>query len=186
MYFSPSTVGFYSGLLHGNNIPPDAVEITPAQHAALLAAQATGKRIVADATGRPILVDPSSLLTLDQVKSDQISALSAACRAQILAGFLSDALGTLHAYPAKETDQANLSGSVLASLLPGNAADWTTSFWCQDEAGAWAFVPHTAAQIQQVGRDCKAAILSAMAKNETLAAQVRAATTIAAVKAIVW
>ena len=186
MFYSKTTGGFYTREIHGGNIPGDVVQVTTDEHAALIAAQSSGKRIIADASGKPIAVWPDSLLTLDQTKEAHLSALSAACRSQILDGFLSDALGALHAYPAKETDQSNLSASVLASLMPGNTADWTTPFWCQDEAGEWAFVPHTAAQIQQVGRDAKAATLAAMLKNETLAAQVRAATTIAAVKAIVW
>lgn len=58
MKFSKSTGGFYTASIHGAAIPPDAVEITPAQHAALLAAQAAGKRIVADASGYPIAQDP--------------------------------------------------------------------------------------------------------------------------------
>lgn len=36
----------------------DAVEITPEQHAALMAGQAEGKQITADENGHPILVDP--------------------------------------------------------------------------------------------------------------------------------
>lgn len=58
MYYSKSSAGFFSPDLHGSNIPPDAVEITPAQHTALLAAQAAGKRIVADANGYPVAQDP--------------------------------------------------------------------------------------------------------------------------------
>ena len=58
MFFSADKKGFYDRAVHGLNIPPDAVEITPAQHAALLAAQAAGKRIVADASGYPIAQDP--------------------------------------------------------------------------------------------------------------------------------
>lgn len=42
-------------------IPADAVEITAEEHAALLAGQATGKLIVANAAGRPELQDPPAL-----------------------------------------------------------------------------------------------------------------------------
>ena len=58
MYFSKSTNGFYSREIHGNNIPDDAIEITSKEHAALLAGQAEGKRIVPDEQGRPVLADP--------------------------------------------------------------------------------------------------------------------------------
>lgn len=39
-------------------IPADAVEITREEHAALLAAQAAGKTIIADENGRPAAADP--------------------------------------------------------------------------------------------------------------------------------
>ncbi len=183
MKFSKSTGCFYPDDIEYTAVPSDLIDIPQEDFDAAMA-RSPGDAL--DVVSGRVVVVPKPAPTLADEQSSQLAVLSAACCAQILDGFLSDALGAFHAYPAKETDQSNLSASVLASLMPGNAADWTTPFWCQDEAGAWAFVPHTAAQIQHVGRDAKAAILAAMSKNETLAAQVRAATTIAAVKAIVW
>ena len=58
MFYSKSTGGFYTREIHGDNIPGDAVEITEAEHAALIEAQSQGKRIVADENGYPILQDP--------------------------------------------------------------------------------------------------------------------------------
>ena len=58
MFYSPTTGGFYAREIHGDNIPADAVEITEAEHAALIEGQSLGKLIVADASGRPILQDP--------------------------------------------------------------------------------------------------------------------------------
>lgn len=58
MFYSKSTGGFYTLEIHGDNIPTDAVEITEAEHAALLEGQSQGKLIVADESGRPILQDP--------------------------------------------------------------------------------------------------------------------------------
>lgn len=58
MFYSKSTGGFYTREIHGDAIPADAVEITTAEHAALLAGQGQGKRITADADGRPLLQDP--------------------------------------------------------------------------------------------------------------------------------
>ena len=126
------------------------------------------------------------VVSLDSMKADQIRSINGACQATIYGGFTSSALGAAHSYPANDHDQQNLTASVLASLMPGNAADWTTPFWCADPQGAWAFVAHTAAQIQQVGRDGKTAILTAMAKSQSLVEQVNAATTGDAVQAIVW
>lgn len=186
MLYAKSTGGFYAVEIHGDNIPADAVEITAEEHAALLEDQSRGKVITADANGLPVAVAPASLMTLAEAQSEQIAKLSAACQAQIYAGFQSSSLGAAHTYPAKDKDQANLSGSVVASLLPNLPANWTTPFWCEDGNGTWAFVPHTAAQIQQVGSDAKSAIVAALEKNASLAAQVMAAADVAAVQAIVW
>ena len=58
VFYSPTTGGFYTAEIHGDNIPADAVEITEAEHAALIEGQSQGKVIVADESGRPILQDP--------------------------------------------------------------------------------------------------------------------------------
>jgi hypothetical protein len=123
---------------------------------------------------------------LAAAKAAKVAELTAVCRAAILAGFMSSALGAPYSYPAKDTDQQNLNASVVASLLPGLADDWATPFWCADAQGVWAFRMHTVAQIQQVGKDGKAAIVAAMVKNQALADQVAAATTVADVEAIAW
>jgi len=127
-----------------------------------------------------------SATALADAKAKQSGIVSAACKAQIVGGFLSSALGAAHHYPAKSNDQQNLSASVLSSLLPGLPPDWVTPFWCADSADVWAFRLHTAAEIQQVGTDAKAAILAAMGKNEVLQALVAAASTIEQAQAVVW
>lgn len=124
--------------------------------------------------------------TLAEAQALKVAELSVACQADIYAGFRSSALGADYLYPAKDTDQQNLASSVLASILPGQPANWTTPFWCADATGAWAFREHTAAQIQQVGKDGKARIIACMTQNVTLSGQVIAATTIEAVEAIAW
>lgn len=58
MFYSKSAGGFYDSAIHGDNIPPDAVEITMAEHLALLAAQSAGKVIQGDENGNPVAVDP--------------------------------------------------------------------------------------------------------------------------------
>jgi hypothetical protein len=57
IFYSKATKGFYDDQIHGN-IPADAVEVSDELHASLLAAQATGKIIQADANGNPIAADP--------------------------------------------------------------------------------------------------------------------------------
>jgi hypothetical protein len=63
---------------------------------------------------------------------------------------------------------------------------WTTLFWCEDSAGEWAYLPHTATQMRQVGMDGKAAVTAILQKNAGLQAQIAAATDPAAVPSIVW
>ncbi len=73
MFYSKSTSGFYDTAIHGNNIPADAVEITKAEHTALLAGQSEGKRIVPDADGVPVLQEPPPFVApdVDQVTMRQ-------------------------------------------------------------------------------------------------------------------
>jgi hypothetical protein len=123
---------------------------------------------------------------LEEAREHRANGIRAACQETILSGFASAALGEPHHYPAKGTDQQNLSASVLASLLPGLPADWSTPFWCADVAGDWQFRPHTAAQIQQAGIDAKHAILAAMTRNEELQAALAAAQSVAEIEEIMW
>ena len=77
MEYSRAQRGFFDEAIHGAAIPPDAVEITPAQHAALLAAQAAGKRIVPDANGYPVAQDPPPppAPTAEQIRADRVAAV---------------------------------------------------------------------------------------------------------------
>jgi phenylacetate-coenzyme A ligase PaaK-like adenylate-forming protein len=124
--------------------------------------------------------------TLASAQHSQLAMLAVACQDSIYAGFISAATGVPLTYPAKDRDQSNLAASVLASLMPNLSAVWTTPFWCMDANGVWTNLPHTVAQIQQVGLDGKAAIIAAINKNAALSAQVMQATDIAMVKLIVW
>lgn len=120
------------------------------------------------------------------VRALHVERMRVACEQQIVAGFMCAALGEAHLYPAKVQDQANLIASVTDSLMADDALGWRTQFWCADAAGAWEFRDHTVAQIQQVGKTGKAAILAAMGKNELLRRQIEAASTAAQIEAITW
>lgn len=66
-YFDSSTLGFYLESASGR------VEISAAQHAALMDGQSQGKVIVADQNGNPVLQDPpqlSAAVLLEQVKAE--------------------------------------------------------------------------------------------------------------------
>ena len=124
--------------------------------------------------------------TVQQAQAVQLASLRAECDAAILAGYVSSALGAVYLYPSSTTDQINMMGSVTASMLPGLAAGWSTPFWCKDNSGVWAMRPHTASQIRQAGNDGKAWVLTCQQKLAALSATVAAATTVDAVKAVVW
>lgn len=74
MFYSKSTGGFYAAEIHGDSIPADAVEITDEQYAHLLDGQSSGKRIVADSTGGPVLQDRPAP-TQEQIASTYADAV---------------------------------------------------------------------------------------------------------------
>jgi hypothetical protein len=74
MFYSKQTAGFYSKEIHGSNIPADAVEITADEHAALINGQSSGKRIVANDSGKPYLADPAPLSDAELLAQRQSEA----------------------------------------------------------------------------------------------------------------
>lgn len=64
MFYSKSTGGFYDRDIN-TLIPADAVEISRTAHAALLAGQAEGKKIVSGPDGEPVLADPEPFIAAD-------------------------------------------------------------------------------------------------------------------------
>lgn len=56
-YFNPDDMAFYSSELY-SNIPSQAVPLSDEQYIALLNGQSQGKQIIADKTGKPVLIDP--------------------------------------------------------------------------------------------------------------------------------
>lgn len=228
-------IGFYDSVDSPVPAGVNAIAITDAQWYACQVTQ--GYTIVNGTLTAPAA--PTAAQLLANAQAAQVVTLSNACATAIVSGFTSVALGVVHTYPSKPTDQQNLSASIIAALLAANGATvwspnavyaagaiasaggqlytcvsagtsgattptwpaavgaiandngvqwqiWTTPFWCEDAGGNWAWVDHTSAQIQKVGVDGKQAILACMAKNAALAAQVAAATTVAAVQAITW
>jgi hypothetical protein len=184
-------------------IPANAVAIAPpntsANKAAIINAQHTIWTLVDDFVGTEywmedgtyhIITDldvtpPINSLTekplpsLLSVKEQKISSLDALCKAEIISGFNSSALGALHTYPSKAEDQTNLIGSVASGLA-------TIHFWCADSNGNWSMAEHTLAQITQVLADAAVQRVAYSVKLVGLIADVYAASTVAEVDAIVW
>lgn len=184
MKFSASSHSFYDPK-YTSSFPADAVDVSDTEYASIQSVLAAGGSVKADSMGNPVATPPQSA-TLAEIQAQQIAVITQACAAAITGGFTSSALGAAHTYPSGLTDQANLAANVVSSLLPGLPSTWTTPQLCCDANGVWAYVAHTAAQIQQVGSDGKAAILASLTKKANLQAEIEAATTVSAVQAIVW
>jgi hypothetical protein len=122
--------------------------------------------------------------TIGHIKSQKINEINAAAGYAIVAQFQSSALGTAHTYASGLIDQQNLSASVLSSIIPGNPDGWTTAYLCGDAEGAWDYRPHTAGQIQQVGGENKARIVTILVYAQSLKTAVAAADDAGTVRAI--
>jgi hypothetical protein len=118
---------------------------------------------------------------VEEARLLQISKNSFACATAITAGQKSNALGSEYTYPTGLSDQLNLSAAVNASLSGGSTLGWTTSLMCADANNNWAFVAHTAAQVQQVGVDVNNAIAALRVRNASLTTLINAAITTAVV-----
>ena len=135
MFYSKSTGGFYDLEVNGADIPTDAVEITDAQHTALLAAQAAGSSIQADASGKPIAVAPSAP-TLAQVQAANEVAIQTALDAEAQSRGYTDiksACAYASTVPAVPSTNANfavcekfrLEGNALQSWM---SLTWATAY----------------------------------------------------------
>lgn len=114
--------------------------------------------------------------TLAQAQIQQAATIRAACAAAIGGSFASPALGVGYTYGSDATDQANIA---TAAVTGG-------SLWCADSTGKWSLVSHTAAQAQQVRSDLWMHIQACQAEYAGLLSKIIAATTVAAVRLVVW
>ncbi len=73
VFFSASRLGFFSPSTH-EELPDDAVAVSAARHAALLAGQAEGYQIVPDKRGRPQL-RKAGAATLDEARAACVHAI---------------------------------------------------------------------------------------------------------------
>ena len=129
---------------------------------------------------------PDAIDLLAQAKQAQINKINNACAMLITGSFQSTALGKEYRYPSQQSDQANLTANVLSSIYPNLPPTWTTQQLCCDANGKWAYLPHSAAQIQKVGLDAKQHIMSCLGKKSNLQAQIEVAKDIATVQSINW
>lgn len=135
-------------------------------------------------------IDLSGLTTaadkFEQARQRKIADLSQACRDAILSGFDSDALGTVHHYPASPEDQTNLLGRVMQAQMFIDVSGWTVTFACADAAGVWSKPKHTAEQMIAVGVAGAHDVETKTNRYSALVAQATAATTIEQLAAVQW
>ncbi len=157
---------------------------------------ATDAELLALGITKTLIIDTPVVVpepTLSDVQAAKLVDLSTMAQTVITNNFVSSALGAQYVYPSQMTDQTNIMGNVLSSILPGiDTTKWSTLQICAPVVVpatgtlVWQYVEHTAAQIQQVGIDLKAHISDTLLKKAGFVAAVNAATTIDAVNAIVW
>jgi hypothetical protein len=154
--YSASTGGFYPYDIHYPNLPTDCVEITEDDHAALMAAQATGKVIVADADGLPVAVDP--VVSVADARKQAIAAINQHA-GYVRTLFVTDLPGQQMIYLAKEAEAraylaespepASLAGYPMIAAEVGITADTALElalYW-QGTANQWRAL---AASIEQI------------------------------------
>jgi hypothetical protein len=116
MKYSKLTGGFYDAAINAD-IPADAVDVFPADYAALFVAQSNGKQIQADANGYPIAVDP---LPVAPVVPASVSPAQA--RLALLAAGLLDDVETAVAAGPRAMQIAWQNASVIERDSPTVAA----------------------------------------------------------------
>lgn len=104
MFYSPSKNGFYLTELHGQAVPTDAIEISSAEHDALMMGQAAGMVIVPSPSGHPTLREPEPTGV-----ATPLSITMRQCRLQLLAaGKLALVQPAIDAMPEPQRSAANI------------------------------------------------------------------------------
>jgi len=149
IFYDAARHGFYDPAIAP--APAGAVEITAEAHASLLAAQASGMRIVADADGRPRAVapPPPSLATLKAEAVAELARISAQMAAPFTAGI---DVAEMAAWPIKEA---------AARAVIAGAADAAQTAMVADEA---ALTGETAAALAALIVERADAMRSAVAR----------------------
>jgi len=117
MFFSPTTRGFYSIKIHGDNMPDDVVEISETVHRDLIAGQSAGGQIESGPDGTPYLVmpPPRSIVEIKMHAKSRVDAAAESARMQ----FVTRGAGQAWTYQRKETE-----AEALAADPSPDAADY--------------------------------------------------------------
>lgn len=173
-YYSAQTGGFYSAEIHPE-MPADAVAVTADEHAVLLDGQGKGKRIVADAEGRPLLADPPPP-TLAEAQAAKLRQVNRAYETE-MAAILTD-------YPQAET-------------LTWDKQEREARAWQADNTAPTPYIDAIAASRGMDKAELVSRIITkadawvtlsgnATGKRQRLEDAIAAATDVASVEAITW
>jgi hypothetical protein len=150
----------------------------------------SGFPAIVDEDTKVIVIEPDSPVDLayaviEHVVAQKEKELRATCKNEIIAGITHDNLGSLHEYGTTPTDQVNMSASVTAVKIYGEAAG-PYLLWCADENGQWARREHTPAQIETLGLAMMARVRQSQNKFEAKLIELAQATTVEEMEAIQW
>ncbi|WP_164707925.1 DUF4376 domain-containing protein [Paraburkholderia phosphatilytica] len=135
-----------------------------------------------DATDLRYLAFSNPSATVPGAKAAQIAALNSAYQAAITAPVsYTTAAGTTATFNQDATAKSNLQNAMLASEKAGT---WPLNLWLS--AGGEAVTPFTYADLQGLAAAMEAVDAPDYTQLLSLVAQVNAATTVAAVQAVVW
>ena len=172
-FFSKTTRGWYHTEAH-EVMPDDVVEVSDELRAVLQAGHyATGKQIIGDENGNPILVPRVEAGTLEEGQSFLLDLIGLKCQEALSSGFSSDALGADHLYMTNPLDLQNLQMALIVASTPALEPTWTTMLHCMSVDQEWSDVAHNAAQVIQVGKARQASRDAIVTKKNALVKQIR-------------
>jgi len=137
-------------------------------------------------TAEELNVDP---VRVAFAKKEQIGMLSTKCEQEIIKGFSSTALGSIHWYDASSVDQLNLISSItLTGPTAENPLGTSIFYACRDNTNndIKEYQSHTYAQLQQIIKDSSVSRLVFLQKFSALRQQIMNKTTVSDVKSIKW
>jgi hypothetical protein len=109
MFYSKLQNGFFTPEIHGENMPPDAVEITQEEYESVMTKQANGYRIVGGDDGKPTAVEvPTAQPTYAQLRAraypdyrEYLDGIVKGDQAQVQA-YIDSCLAVKEKYPKSE------------------------------------------------------------------------------------
>lgn len=185
MFYSDQAGGFCDPALY-DELPADAVSVSAADYAALMAAEASGKKIVTGPGGSPVLVERQSPAVSTESLCNSIDAAADAAR-RAVAG---DPLRAVEYDRAASEAQAFAAAGYQADAVPRTVAAWAIGGRTPQQAADSILVEaaqYTEAlyQIREARLQAKELVRQAMSAGNVAQAQDIAAQTIASIQAAV-